>query len=193
MEHRGAQGVGHRGLGAGAPARVGVKEDTTMSWFSEHIKVLNDTAIILGSGKGLEQSMEAAEEVGEKFFKLNITSDTRFSAYFEGSVKNFEKRMETNITALKKRTESTDKKVKEKAAQLLNKIISKQLFLTSLGILDIYQLLGSVSKELQTVEQFPWNIPKVQQKLLEQLGKMEKLKLSKDEETDEVNEVDQSV
>ena len=56
-------------------------------------------------------------------------SDTRFIAYFEGSISNFEKRIETTIAALRKRTESSDKKVKDKAADLLKKIISKQFFL----------------------------------------------------------------
>ena len=36
-------------------------------WFEKHIQILNETANVLGIGKGLEQSIEAAEEVGEKF------------------------------------------------------------------------------------------------------------------------------
>ena len=170
-----------------------VKDDATFLWFKEHIQVLNDTAAILGIGKGLEQSIAAAEEVDEKFYKLRTMSDTRFSAYFEGSISNFEKRMETNIAALRKRTESSDKKVSDKAASLLRRICSKQFFLTNLGIQDIYRLLGSSSKELQTVEQFPWNIPKLQQKLLRQLEKMECLKLCMDDDTEELEEIDQTV
>ena len=54
-------------------------------------------------------------------------SDTRFSAYFEGSIANFEKRNETNIAALKKRTENTDKKVRDKAASLLKRICKNLL------------------------------------------------------------------
>ena len=114
-----------------------VKSDNTFEWLTDHIQVLNDTATILGIGKGLEQSMEAAKEVGEKFYKLKRTSDTRFAAYFEGSIGNFEKRMETNIAALRKRTESTDSKVKEKASKLLKRICSKQFLLTNLGILNV--------------------------------------------------------
>lgn len=170
-----------------------VKSDNTFEWLTDHIQVLNDTATILGIGKGLEQSMEAAKEVGEKFYKLKRTSDTRFAAYFEGSIGNFEKRMETNIAALRKRTESTDSKVKEKASKLLKRICSKQFLLTNLGILDVYNLLGGISKELQTVEQFPWNIPKLQQKLLKQLEKMVNLSLSMSDVTEETEEIDQSV
>ena len=79
---------------------------------------------------------------------------------------------------------TTDKKVKEKASQLLRRIISKQFFLMNLGILDIYRLLGSTSKQLQKVQLFPWHIPKIQQQLLEHLKKMESLKLSEVEEVD---------
>ena len=170
-----------------------VKEDDPMAWFNNHIETLNETANVLGIGKGLEQSMEAAEEVGEKFYKLKGMSGTRFSAYFEGSIKNFEKRIETSICALKKRTEGTDKKVVEKASQLLRKIISKQFFLLNLGILDVYHLLASASKKLQKVEVFPWQIPLIQQQLVEDLKKMEDLRLSMDMESERVVEIDKSV
>ena len=109
----------------------------------EHIQILNDTAAIVGIGKGLEQSIEAPADIDEKLYKLKSMSDIRFSAYFEGSISNFEKRMETNIAAPRKRTESTDKKVSDKAAGLLRRICSKQFFLPNLGLLDIYRLLGS--------------------------------------------------
>ena len=170
-----------------------IKEDPHFSWFVELIQTLNDTTAILGIGKGLEQSMEAAKEVGEKFYKLCNLSDTRFSAYFEGSISNFIKRIETTIAALKKIIESTDKKVKDKAASLMKKICSKQFFLLILGILDIYRLLGSTSSLLQTVQQFPWDIPKKQAALLTQLNKMKTLKLSMNEESGELEEIDQSL
>ena len=170
-----------------------VKEDGPMAWFNSHIETLTETANILGIGKGLEQSMEAAEEVGEKFYKLKGMSATRFSAYFEGSIKNFERRMKTNICALQKRTEGTDKKVVEKASQLLRKIISKQFFLLNLGILDVYHLLASASKKLQKVEQFPWQIPKVQLQLVEDLKKMEDLRLGMEMDSERVIEIDKSV
>ena len=41
-----------------------------MTWFNQHISILNDTTNILGFGKGLEQSIASAEEVGEKLYKL---------------------------------------------------------------------------------------------------------------------------
>ena len=68
----------------------------------------------LVSQKGLKQSVKAAEEVEEKFYKLRGVSDTWFAAYFEGSISDFEKRVETTIAALRQRTESSDRKVKER-------------------------------------------------------------------------------
>ena len=88
-------------------------------------------------------------------------SDTRFAAYFEKSIENFEKRLETTIAALRKRIESKDKEVKDKASDLLKKICSKKFLILNLGLLDIYRLLGSLSCQLQTVQQFPWDIPKI--------------------------------
>ena len=74
-----------------------IKEDPMFKWFTDHIQILNDTTNLLGIGKGLEQSYEAAEEVGERFYKLRTMSNTRFSAYFEGSIKNFERRMKPTL------------------------------------------------------------------------------------------------
>ena len=34
-------------------------------WLEDHIKIINDITTILNIGKGLEQSIEAAREVGE--------------------------------------------------------------------------------------------------------------------------------
>lgn len=170
-----------------------IKDDDPMAWFNQHISILNDITSILGFGKGLEQSITAAEEVGEKLYKLKPMSGTRFSAYFESSIQNFERRMKTNVAALQERVKSKDKKVSETASQLLRRIMSKQFFLMNLGILDVYRLLGSCSKELQKVEQFPWKIPRIQLRLLDQLQKMENLKLGMDGEGEMVVEIDQNV
>ena len=61
--------------------------------------------------------------------------------------------------------------------------------LLNLGLLDIYRILGSISSQLQSVEQFPWDIPKKQSELVDTLLKMEKLKLEVNEETGEVEEI----
>ena len=109
----------------------------TILRLEDHIKIINDITTILNIGKGLEQSIEAAREVGEKLYILKTLSDTRFSAYFEKSIDFFEKRIETTITALKKRAESNNKEVREKASIRLKKVCNKQFLLLNLGLLDI--------------------------------------------------------
>ena len=84
--------------------------------------MVSDITNLLNIGKCLEQSRVAAAEVGEKFYKLKTLSDTRFSAYFESALTNFERRTETTIAALRKRVESNDKKVKDTAARLLREV-----------------------------------------------------------------------
>ena len=83
--------------------------------------------------------------------KLKTLSDTRFSAYFESSLVNFERRTETTIAALRKRVLSTDKKVKDKATKLLKDMCNQKFLILNLGLLDVYRLLRSVSSQLQTV------------------------------------------
>ena len=45
--------------------------------------------------------------------------------------------MDTNIAALRKKTEGTDSKVKEKASKLLKRSCGKLFLLTNLGILNV--------------------------------------------------------
>ena len=170
-----------------------IKKENTFDWFNEHITVVKDTTAALNMGKGLEQSLEAAEEVGEKFYKLKTLSDTRFSAYFESSLDNFEKRIETSIVALQMRVCSKDKEVKDKASWLLKRILNKKFLLVHLGLIDLYRVLGSSSSNLQTVQQFPWDIGKKQRQLLDTLRKMTSLKLGMEEESGELTEIDESL
>ena len=99
-------------------------------------------------------------------------------ACFERTISNFEKRLGITIETLRKRTESKDKDVKTKAAHLLNSICNKEFLLTNLGLLDICSLLGSISSNLQTVHQFPWGIPKQQDRLIKIMRRMERLSLT---------------
>ena len=87
-------------------------------------------------------------------YKLKGTSGTRFASYFEGSIRNFEKRMETNIAALRKRTESRDTKVKEKAARLLKTIcMAVKAFFSSI----LVSLMSTVSLEKSARSSRRWN------------------------------------
>ena len=47
-----------------------VKADITFKLFNDHIQALNDIINLLGIRKGLEHDLQAAEEAGEKFYKL---------------------------------------------------------------------------------------------------------------------------
>ena len=170
-----------------------IKKDDSFDWFNAHITVVKETISVLNIGKGLEQSLDAAGEVGEKSYKLKTLSDTRFSAYFESSLDNFEKRIGTTILALQKRVESKDKDVKDKASWLLKRILNKKFLMIHLALIDLYRVLGTSSSNLQTVQQFPWDIGKKQTQLLDQLKKMKTLKLEVDEDTGEVEEINQSL
>ena len=64
--------------------------------------------------------------------------------------------------------------------------------MTNLGLLDIYKLLGSVSSNLQTVQTFPWDIPRQQEQLIKTLRRMQSLSLTEDDITGEFLEIDES-
>ena len=70
---------------------------------------------------------------------------------------------------------------------------SKKFLILCLGLLDVYRLLGSISSQLQTVQLFPWDISKKQLKLIETLQGMSSLKLTVNDETGEVQEIDESL
>ena len=76
---------------------------------------------------------------------------------------------------------------------MIKEVCNKKFLILNLGLLDIYRLLGSVSSQLQTVQLFPWDIPKKQKLLLETLRKMESLTLTMEVDTGEVEEINQSL
>ena len=127
-------------------------------WFNNHIRVVNEATEVLKIGKGLQQTMEASEDLSVKLYKLRTLSTTRFSAYFESSLTNFERNIEIIIKALQVRAESKEKKVRDIAIDLLKQIVNKQFLATHLGLIDIYRMLGIFSSKLQEVEQFPWEV-----------------------------------
>ena len=54
---------------------------------------------------------------------------------------------------------------------------------TNLGLIDIFSLLGKMSKRLQRVELFPWEISRIQDELVATLKQMSNIKLIDDEGT----------
>ena len=116
-----------------------VRKSESFEWLEHQITVISDITDLLNIGKGLEQSKEAAVEVGERFYKLKALSYTRFYAYFESAIRNFEKRTETTIAALRKREASKDEKVKETAVKLLKELCTKKFLILNLGSLVVSQ------------------------------------------------------
>ena len=156
-----------------------VKDDVgVFDWFNTHIKVVNEATEVLKTGKGLQQTIEASEALSLKLYKLQSLSSTRFPAYFESSLSNFDKSIEIIIRALKVRAESKEKKVKDIAAVLLKKIVNKHFLAVHLGLIDVYRVLGSYSSMLQKVEQFPWDVTEKLTSLVKELRSMGKLKLT---------------
>ena len=50
---------------------------------------------------------------------------------------------------------------------------------TNLGLIDIFSLLGKMSRRLQKVELFPWEISQIQDELVSTLRQMSNIKLIK--------------
>ena len=112
-------------------------------------------------------------------------SSTRFVAYLYECLSNNEKSLSISINVLEEKSvSSSSKETQEKAGRLLRSWKTQQWMLTNLGIIDIFRLLGKVSKKLQTVELFPWEIHGAQERLISNLRNMANLKL-----TDEDGEV----
>ncbi len=143
-------------------------------WFNNHIKVVNEATEVLNSGKGLQQTIEASEHLSLKLYKLHSCT-TRFSAYFESSLSNFEKSIEIIITVVRTGVESQERNVRDIASNLLNKVVNKQFLATHLVLRDIYRTLGSYSSMLQKVEQFPWQITEKLESLVRDFRDMSKL------------------
>ena len=97
-----------------------VRKDGVFDWLDNHIKLINEATELLSIGKGLQQSLSAAERLDEKFYKLRNMSNTRFVAYFYDCLDNNEKSLSISIEVLKEKSVSSAKKeTKEKAGRIL--------------------------------------------------------------------------
>jgi hypothetical protein len=168
-----------------------IREMTTVfDWFVEHISIVNGIIQTLNIGKGLEQCLTAAEEQNRRLYRLTHLSTTRFSAYFERSLSNFEKDFPVIVQALQTRSiESGEKDAREHGSNSLKKILTKTFIMVNLGLIDIYRLLGSYSCLLQTIEQFPWTVEQRLRELIQCFRDMSTMKLNSAEEDDEVTDV----
>ena len=108
-----------------------------------------------------------------------MRSCTSSHAYLYDCIANNEKSLAISIEVLKDRSETSSKKeTKEKAWRILKSWKTQQWMMTNLGLMDIFRLMGQVSKALQTVELFHWEILDIQDGLIKNLRKMAEIKLT---------------
>ena len=154
-----------------------VRKDDIFDWLQRHIKQINEATELLNIGKGLQQSLSAAENLDENLYKLWSISSTRFVAYFYECLANNEKSLAISIEVLKEKSETSSKKeTKEKAGSILKSWKTQLWMLTNLCLIDIFRQLGQVSRRRQTVELFPWEILKIQEGLIKTLRQIADIK-----------------
>ncbi len=56
-----------------------IHEMAVFNWLNQLIKLIRDISSTINIGKGLEQSLEAADELNQKLYKLHGYSETRFA------------------------------------------------------------------------------------------------------------------
>ena len=158
-----------------------VRKEDIFQWLENHIKQINEATGLLNIGKGLQQSLSAAENLDEKLYKLRNMSGTRFVAYYYGCLANNEKSLSISIEVLKEKAETSSKKeTRENDRDILKSWKTQQWMMTNLGLIDIFRQLGQVSRNLQTVELFPWEILEIQDEMIRTLRKMGDIKLAND-------------
>ena len=136
-----------------------LRKEDIFEWFNKDVGLINEAIGMLNIGKGLQMSIEASERLGIQHFKLKTMSDTRFVAYWGGCLSSFEKDLQFSIEVLKIKAETDSKsETREKAKRVMRRPQTQEFMLVNLGMIDIYQELDIASKELQKVEQFPWEI-----------------------------------
>ena len=161
-----------------------VRKDSVYEWLEKIIKQVNDATELLNIGKGLQESKKVAEELGEKLYKLRNISSTRFVGFFASCLVNNERSLAISIEVLREKSiNSTNKDLREKAGVILKKWKTQEWMMINLGLIDIFNLLGQISKRLQQVEIFPWEIAEIQEELILSLGQMASIKLTDDEGT----------
>ena len=141
-------------------------------WLVRFTFNVGEVTRILGIGKGLEQSKEAASELEVQLYKLQAYSVTRFAAHVEKTYTNLYRSFEIVIRTLEVRAASKDKKVSDAAKELKSKLLTTKFVGTLLGSIDIYRVIGTASCDLQTVEQFPFEVIANLNMVIEKLEKM---------------------
>ena len=107
-------------------------------------------------------------------YKLQTFSATRFAAYVENVYKNTYRRYQIIVKTLKQRAQEPNKKVRDNAKELLSKLLTVKFVGTLLGCIDIYRVIATASSELQTIDQFPWEVVAKLRIVIKKLDQMSK-------------------
>ena len=172
-----------------------VRKDVVFDWLENHIKMINEATEILSIGKGLQQSLRAAEDLGQRLYKLRNMSSTRFVAYFFDCLDNNERSLSISIEVLKEKSESatTKKDLKEKVGRILKTWKTQQWMMINLGLIDIFRVVSMASKSLQKVEIFPWDVLSIQEELLTKLRDMASIKVAMVDSEEFENNLDENL
>ena len=160
-------------------------------WLVTFTNDVGNVTKILSIGKGLEQIKQAANELNVHHYKLQAYSSTRFASHAEKAFKNAYRSFEAIIKALQERADSSNKKVRDTAKELLEKLLTTKFIGTLLGCIDIYRVIATASCNLQTVEQFPWEVIANLKSVIHKLEKMSltlKMVKSDSNENDEIKD-----
>ena len=159
-----------------------VRKENIFDWLVKFTNDVGDLTKNLAIGKGLEQCIQAASDLDIQLYKLQTYSSTRFAAYVEKVYKNAYNDYVIIVNVLRKRAESSNKKVSDTAKDLLSKLLTVKFVGTLLGCIDIYRVIATASSELQTVELFPWEVIAKLNSIIKKLGKLSQtLKIVKNE------------
>ena len=171
-----------------------VMKESVFEWFNKDVELINEAVGLLNIGKGLQMSIETADNLGLPHYKLKTMSDTRFVAYWGGCLVSFEKDLQISIEVLKVKSETDSKpESREKSKRILKRISTQEFMMLNLGLIDIYEQLGEASKALQKVEQFPWTILEIQRSLVESLKKRSMIKLSDENGDSTLDQIDKDL
>ena len=160
-------------------------------WLVRFINLIKEVTGLLNIGKGMEQTIAAAEELNMKNYRLQGFSSTRFAAYFEVSLENFIRSFPIIVRALEERKLSREKKIREEAEKHLGHILDAKFVLILLGTRDIYRVIATTSCKLQKVEQFQWEVVRTLKSAINKLADMAD-KMQIDDDNSEVDDADWS-
>ena len=94
-----------------------LRKESTFEWLNKDVGLINGAVDMLNIGKGLQESIEVAEILGLRHYKLKNMSDTRFVAHWGSCLGNFERDLQISIEVLKIKSETGSiRETKENAA-----------------------------------------------------------------------------